>query len=92
MKHMKLYEVSDQQFHCHSTQLRAVAYRVFIVFVAILTVNLEFFVNIAAASFDVFSATLTAWRLVVSVYAFLFVAKAGAIIGTWILCHTPGVY
>ena len=36
-------------------------------FVAILTVNWQFFVDIAAASFEVFSATLMAWSLVVTV-------------------------
>ena len=62
------------------------------VFVALLTVNWEFFGNIAAAFFEVCSAASTAGSLVATVYAFLFVTIAGAIIVTWILCHTPGIY
>ena len=54
MKHAKLYEATENftiiQHH----------YAVFIVVVAVLTVNWEFFANIAAASFDVFLATSTA--------------------------------
>ena len=29
---------------------------------------------------------------IVTVYAFLFVTIAGAIIGMWILCHPPSIY
>ena len=64
-------------------------YAVFVVFVAVLTVNWEFFAEIATASFDIFSPTSTASSLVVTVCAFLFVAVAGAIVATWILCHAP---
>ena len=62
------------------------------VFVAVLTVNWEFFADIAAASFDGFLVTSVVWSLVVIVYAFLFVAIAGVIIAMWILYHTPSVY
>ena len=61
-------------------------------FIAVLTVNWFFFANIVAASFDVFSATSTAWSLVVTVYVFLFVVIAGTIIATRPLGHTPGIY
>ena len=50
------------------------------VFVAILTVNWEFFADIATASFDVFSFSSTASSLVVTVCVFLFVAVAGSIV------------
>ena len=68
------------------------SYGVFVMFIAVLTVNWVFFADIVAASFDVFLAILTAWSLVVTVCTFLFVAIAGAIIAMWILYHTPGVY
>ena len=65
---------------------------VIVVSVAVLTVNWEFLVDIAAASFDVFSATSTAWSLVVTVCAILFVAIAGAIICYVDIVPRPGIY
>ena len=59
------------------------------VIVAVLTVNWEFFADIAAASFDAFSATSTAWSLVLTVYTFLFVAIAGAITTYVIIVARP---
>ena len=57
-------------------------YGMFVVLVAVLTINWEFLADIAATSLDVFSVTSTVWSLIVIVYAFLFVAMAGAITTT----------